>query len=166
MSRFAALKPFITVLAVCAALLFFFGRVGGAFMLVLVSPLLGLWLAYNAYVIWRRPEKRRIQLLQISIVLATGVAIAALHWYYAASARAAGNYALSLVNTYKALHGVYPDSLEDAGWKQGAYGGRWRVTYQGYGETKDPMLMYPATWIIFDMYDYDFKTKKWTYLAD
>lgn len=53
-----------------------------------------------------------------------------------------------------------------AGWKLGAYGGRWRIVYQGNGANKDPILMYPATWVIFDMYDYNFTTGQWAYLPD
>jgi hypothetical protein len=31
---------------------------------------------------------------------------------------------------------------------------------------KDPILVYPATWVIVDMYDYNFKTGQWAYLPD
>ena len=97
---------------------------------------------------------------------ATLVGIAALHFYYYTSARAAGDYAERLVSAYKAKYGTFPDTLEEAGWKLGAHGGRWRIVYQGNGANKDPILMYPATWVIFDMYDYNFKTGQWAYLPD
>lgn len=54
----------------------------------------------------------------MGILTTTLVVIAALHFYYYTSARAAGEYAECLVSAYKAKHGTYPDTLEEAGWKQ------------------------------------------------
>ena len=160
------LRLLIPILAACAALVFFCAGVGGAFMALMAAPFLGVWFLYSGWIIWRRGERRRVQLTRVGILAATLIGIAALHFYYYASARAAGNYAVHLLSAYKAEHGAYPDSLEEAGWKLGAYGGRWRIVYKGNGANKDPMLMYPATWVIFDMYDYDFKTGQWVYLPD
>jgi len=160
------LRPLIPILVACAALVLFCAGVGGAFMIAAAIPFLGVWLPYSSYIIWRRPEKRRLQVIRVGILTATLVGIAALHFYYYTSARAAGDYAERLVSAYRARHGTYPDTLEEAGWTLGAYGGRWRIVYQGHGADKDPMLMYPVTWVIFDMYDYDFKTGQWEYLPD
>lgn len=167
MTRIAkSLRPLIPILVACAALVFSCAGVGGAFLVVAAIPFLGIWLLYSAYIIWRKPEKRRTQLTRLGILAVTLIGIAAVHFYYYTSARAAGNYAERLVSAYKAVHGTYPDTLEDAGWRLGAYGGRWRIVYKGNGANKDPILMYPATWVIFDMYDYDFRTRQWVYLPD
>jgi hypothetical protein len=160
------LRPLIPILAVCAALVFLGARVGGAFMILTAIPFLGVWLIYSGYIIWRRHEKRRVQLMRVGILTATLVGIAALHFHYYTSARAAGDYAENMVSAYKAKHGSYPDTLEEAGWNLGPNGGRWRIVYQGNGPNKDPILMYPATWVIFDMYDYNFKSGQWAYLPD
>jgi hypothetical protein len=96
-------------------------------MIFVAIPFLAIWLLYSGYVIWRRPEGRRIQVIRVVILTVTLVGIAGLHFYYYTSARAAGDYAERLVSAYKAEHGNYPDTLEEAGWKLGAYGGRWRV---------------------------------------
>lgn len=159
-------RPFIPIMASSAVLVFMCAGVGGAFIILVAIPFLGVWLLYSGYTIWRRPERRGVRAIRVSILMATVGAIAALHFYYYTAARTAGDYALQLVSAYKAAHGSYPDALEDAGWKLGAYGGRWRIVYQGNGKDNDPILMYPATWIIFDMYDYNFKTGKWEYLSD
>ena len=160
------LRPLIPILAACAALVFLCAPVGGAFLILAAIPFLGVWLLYSGYIIWRRHEKRRVQIIRVGILTATLVGIAALHFYYYTSARAAGDYAERLVSAYKAKYGTFPDTLEEAGWKLGAHGGRWRIVYQGNGANKDPILMYPATWVIFDMYDYNFKTGQWAYLPD
>jgi hypothetical protein len=107
-------------------------------MVLAAIPFLGIWLLYTGYIIWRRPEKRRVQAIRAGILTATIGAIAALHFYYYTSARAAGDYAVRLVIAYKAEHGTYPDSLEEAGWKLGAYGGRWRIVYGEVAQTKIP----------------------------
>jgi hypothetical protein len=128
------LRPLIPILVACAALVFLCAGVGGAFMILAAIPFLGVWLLYSGYIIWRRHEKRRVQVIRVGILTATLVGIAALHFYYYTSARAAGDYAERLVSAYKAKHGTYPVTLEEAGWKLGAYGGRWRIVYQGNGE--------------------------------
>lgn len=160
------LRPLIPILVACAVLVFLCAGVGGAFMILMAIPFLGIWLLYSSYVIWRRPEKRRVQVVRVVILTTILIGIAGLHFYYYISARAAGDYTEHLVSAYKAEHGTYPDTLEEAGWKLGGYGGRWRIVYKGNGANKDPTLMYPATWVIFDMYDYNFKTAQWVYLAD
>ena len=117
------LRPLIPILAACAALVFLCAGVGGAFMILAAIPFLGFWLLYSGYIIWRRHEKRRVQVIRVGILTATLAGIAALHFYYYTSARAAGDYAERLVSAYKAKHGTYPDTLEEAGWNLGAYGG-------------------------------------------
>ena len=117
------LRPLIPILAACAAMVFLCAGVGGAFMISAAIPFLSVWLLHSGYIIWRRHEKRRVQIIRVGILTATLVGIAALHFYYYTSARAAGDYAERLVSAYKAKHGTYTDTLEEAGWKPGAYGG-------------------------------------------
>jgi hypothetical protein len=85
-------------------------------MIFMAIPFLGIWLLYSSYVIRRRPEKRRVQVVRVVILTTTLVGIAGLHSYYYISARAAGDYAEHLVSAYKAEHANYPDTLEEAGW--------------------------------------------------
>jgi len=160
------LRPLIPTLVACAVLFFMCAGVGGAFIISAAAPFIAVWALYSCYIIWRKPEKFRIQLVKVGLLAGTLSVIGAFHYHYYTSARAAGDYALHLVNAYRDLHGTYPNTLEEAGWKLGKYGGQWRIVYQGHGATDDPMLMYPATWIIFDMYDYNFKTRQWEYLPD
>ena len=161
-----SVRPLVPILVLCATLVFLCAGVGGAFVVFMAAPFLGFWLIYSGYIICFRKEKRRVQAIRAGILTATLVGIAVLHFYYYTSARAAGNYAESLVSAYKAKHGTYPDSLEEAGWRLGAYGGRWHIIYHGNGASKDPILLYPATWIVFDKYNYNFKLGQWGYLPD
>src|SRR5580692_7327225 len=105
------LRPLIPVLAACAGLVFLGAGVGGAFMVLTAIPFLAVWLLYSSYVVWRRHEKRRVQVIRVGILTATLVGIAAIHFCYYTSARAAGDYAERLVSSYKAKHGTYPDTL-------------------------------------------------------
>jgi hypothetical protein len=153
------------VAAACIVLAFVGAQVHSAFMVLIAVPIAAIWLLAVAYIAWRDPTRRRRLLIQVGLVVVTSAGIVAIQFYYATSARAAANDALQLVRDYKGKYGHYPDTLEEAGAKVGPYGGRWRLIY-AREQNGAPTLMYPVTWVIFDMYDYNFESGQWIYLAD
>ncbi|MBM9521238.1 hypothetical protein JWG39_15565 [Desulforhopalus vacuolatus] len=77
------------------------------------------------------------------------------------------HYAKSISNTVEAFYiknGKYPKTLEYAGVKTGT-DNKFQIHYYFINESQ-PALFYPATWIVFDTYSYDFKNKKWVYRSN
>ena len=153
------IRPLITTIAGCGVAAAITAPVHAGFMLVFVVPILVVWLVYSAYVIWRRPARRKLQILQVALWLLVvgGVLLAHLHYYSAA--RSAGNTAVTAILQYKASHGVYPPSLRAAGLQSTG----WGVSYLfDHGQ---PVLFYPATFIVFETCSYNFERQSWEHQA-
>ncbi len=129
-------------------------------MLIFVAPFLSIWLLYSTYIIWRRPANRTTQLVKIVLWSLTISGVLSLHWHYQRAVREAANAAVSTVLQYKAIHGSFPKTPEAAGLKDRT----WRISY--FLKNGKPYLVYPATFIVFDIYSYDFERQSWTYQPD
>jgi hypothetical protein len=158
-------RALVVTISGCVIFAFLTWRVrGGVMFWVAVLPL-GVWFLYSAYIIWRYPARRRLQIIQACLWLAVVGCACALHRYYYVSARAAANQIVQAVYAYKRQHGVYPERLEDAGVRLDERGGRWHIGYV-VGDRKTHTLIYPATFMIFDSYAYEFEKGDWEYWPD
>ena len=149
------IRPLITTIAGCCLLAAITTQVHGGFMLVFLLPIFAIWLIYSAFVIWRRPARRKLQAVAVGLwVFVVGGAFLA-HAHYQEAARSAGNAAATAILQYKASYGVYPPSLRAAGLESTD----WGVYYDFANGT--PVLFYPDTFIVFDTYSYNFKQQSW-----
>jgi len=150
----------------CVILAFATWPVHGGFMVFLAVPFLVLWLPYSAFLsIWSKPARRRLQAIKVCLWLAVVAGGYSLHWYYRIAARAAADEVIQVVLAYKEKTGSYPKRLEDAGVALGQ-GGRlpWRISYFET-EQKTHWLIYPNTFIVFQVYIYKFEQGRWDYDA-
>lgn len=81
--------------------------------------------------------------------------------YYHHAAREAADNAVAAVLGYKQANGVFPESLQAAGFDARP---AWRVAYAA--QNGKPFLFYPAAFIAFDVYIYNFERRSWTYRPD
>jgi len=154
------MRSLISTIAIAAIVAFLTGAVHGGFMLVLVIPFLIVWLLRSAWTMYRHRERRRLLAGKIAIWIATILVVALLHRYYATEARAEADAAIRAVVAYKNQHGEYPKHLSEAG----VNNGRWHV---GYGvDEHGPWLLYPATFVVFEVWRYNFLSERWEYLRD
>ena len=152
-------RPLMTTIASCCLVALITAPVHAGFMLVCILPILAIWLLYSAFVIWRQPAKRKLQAIQVGLwfLVVGGVLIVHLHYFRAA--RSAGNVAVAAVLQYRASHGMFPPSLQVAGVRNAGWGMFYELA-QG-----KPVLFYPATFIAFDTYAYNFKRRAWEHQA-
>lgn len=82
------------------------------------------------------------------------------HYYLHITTRNLGNEVVQIIDAYYLKNGKYPESINDVGISNYEYQGKRFFLSIRNGE---PFLWYPATWIPFDTYEYDFKTKQWEF---
>lgn len=156
------LRSVIGTAVFCAVVAFITAQMHGGFMLIFVAPFLTVWLAYSAYVAWKHPDRRMTQSIRAGLwVLAVG-GVLLLHWHYHRAARDSADLVVAYVNHYKTNHGSFPETIDAAGLNN--FRNKWRISYL----MKDgkPSLFYPATFVIFDTYWYDFEHQSWVYQPD
>jgi hypothetical protein len=147
-------------------------RIYFAWPILLASPALFPWLIYSIYVIWRRPERRKVQAKRIGYVLTIFAALS-MAWVFEQSAR--GAYAeriIEAVNSYKKQYGRYPDSLDQVGFKTRYENGQdrgsdvWGIAYIGDKFSGvSPAVFYPGP-LPFSMNIYELNEGHWTYSED
>jgi hypothetical protein len=141
-------------------------------VLVCALPFLGLWLLYGVYVICSQPERRARQLKRIGYAFAAlggcALVIACCVAYRDSASCAYAERVVRAINSYNALHGRYPDTLEQVGFKTRTVNGQnrgsdWGVYY--FAQEKGRQLIYPGL-LPFSMNVYDFDKGRWIYYED
>ncbi len=132
---------------------------------MLLIPFFVIWIPYSLFLMVWKPARRNTQIAKIILWGVSVSVVVAVHTHRAQEIRARADKALALILKYKADTGVFPASLEDAGWSDAP--GRSGLAKIFYGN-KDgsPMLFYAATFIVFDTYSFDFDAGTWRYDAD
>ena len=154
-------KALLPTLTCCVVVAFFTLPVHGGFMLYLVAPFLAIWLLVCIWGAWRQPMRRPVTAVKIILWLVTIGCVVAAHVGYARSARNEAEEVVARVLEYRQRTGAYPASAEAAGLPTR---GRWQVYY--FLHNGAPRVFYPATFIVFDTYSYDFADQAWEYRPD
>jgi hypothetical protein len=133
---------------------------------------IGPWLLYSTYVIWRYPDRRGRRAIQIGRALAilAGIAIVLASWivYRESASKAYAERVATAIESYRALHRQYPETLERVGFKTRSINGQhvgadWGLVYLLDGN--GPALFYPGA-LPFSMNWYEFDKRRWTYTED
>jgi hypothetical protein len=141
-------------------------------VLICALPFLGPWLLYGVYVVWRRPERRARQEKWIGYAFtALGGLVLVIACYVAYRDSASSAYAervAKAIESYNALHGRYPETLEQVGFKTTTINGQnrgsdWGLYY--FSDQKGRGLLYPGM-LPFSMNVYDFDKGHWKYYED
>jgi hypothetical protein len=148
----------------CLVVGYFTAMPFGGFMLLFVLPFLLAFLIRGAYRARKQPETRRLFYTKVTIWCLLLCVVSALHLYYYSASRAAANEVAHAVEAFKAKNGDFPKDLSEAGIVRAGRGPIWRAAY--FNEKGRVDLFYPATFIVFDTYRYDFAEHKWVFRPD
>lgn len=151
------------VLAAALAVACFAGSVHAGFALWFVIPFVAPWTIWSLHMAYVEPSSRRVRMAKIFIWIVAIAIVGTQHRSYATAARAEAESAVRAVLAFESANGRYPPSLAEAGFV--AADSRWRVGY-GLDERGRPWLSYPATFVVFEAWSYDFSTLKRMYLPD
>ena len=157
-------------LLVCAFAIWQGSGMGGALLLLPLALLATIWLLVAVpHAVWRRNGRARLQLHKLLLLAVAGLACVLMQQRLAGGARRRGDDAVRAVTAYRAAHGVWPDSLEDASFRQPGLAARERLLYGHHHvdlPTTPPTLTYRSTGTLFDSWDYDFEAHEWVFRPD
>jgi hypothetical protein len=136
----------------------------GGFMLLFVLPFLAVFFFRGLYLSWKDPEKRKLFFAKTVIWGLLVSAVALLHLYYFTASRSAANEAAQALVALNAKNGHFPNELREVGGDVAAHAKTWHVAF--INEKGTFSLFYPATFIMFDTYNYNFEASSWVYRPD
>lgn len=136
----------------------------GTLALVLLPFFVCSWL-YDLVMLSRRPEQRARRTERVITWMLAFCVAGAVNLYWFRESRAYANNVVDAVLSYHARTGVYPIDLQQTGVRPESAFRKWMLVYAVSADGR-PGLSYAVPYAVFDMYDYDFDTGKWQYLAD
>ncbi|MES2673845.1 MAG: hypothetical protein V4660_06365 [Pseudomonadota bacterium] len=155
-----ARKPIQQTVILClCTLLVSFPKHGG-FILGFISIFLMPSLVKSLYLIFFKNIERRQRAIQTLLWAITCSVVIIHHLYLYKTTQSFAKSLSTAVTQYHEKTGFYPDSAESLGFNMQALK-KYRLHYSYENET--PFLFYPATWIAFDAYSFNFKTNKWEF---
>ena len=148
-----------TLIAACGVALLLSLRHMG-FVALFVAVPLSLWLAYSVYAIATRPERRSDQTIRVAAWIAAMTAIAASHAYLHVSTRSRADALVAAIRQHLSTSGDCPTDLTRLGLDPGTLRARLGMSYFSCQGGK-VFFAYAATFIVFEMYVYDFEQGAW-----
>lgn len=153
-------KAILKTVILCFVVLFLtFPRHGG-FILIFFLLFLIPSIIKSLYIIFVKHQEKKLRAIQISLWVVSCVVVAAHHIYLHKTTRVYANSVSNSIEQFYSQKGVYPSSIEEVGIKKESL--RKHKMYYSR-DNQGPNLMYAATWIVFDTYYFDFKSKTWKY---
>jgi len=130
------------------------------FTAILLAIPLAIWLAYSAYAIATKPERRPDQLIRVGIWFAAFAIVAVSHTYQHMATRAQADATVAVITRHLRDHGSCPDDLIGLGLDEKQLRPRLGLSYYRC-QAGRPTLAYAATFIVFEMFRYDFDSRRW-----
>lgn len=160
----AVIREYKKTIILCGLVAIFTAPTHGGFMLLFVVPVFAIWLVYSIFVIWCKPERRRLQIGRLVIWIVVLVSIGCTHWYSATTARRDAEQVTETLFRYKAQHGAFPSNLSQVGIDARSLKKEWMLHYSI--TNGKPVLSYATTFTPFETYSYDFYKRAWHYNPD
>ena len=160
-----ATRKILTALIGAALVVLVMAPRHAGFMLYIVVLAMVFWLPYSAYVIVRRPQYRRLQIALVAIWLVAVALVAGIHYVRHQTTRRDAQEIAIAIQSFIATRGRCPTSLEEIGISQRQLSDKLGISSYQCVDGK-PSFFYSATYIVFDIYDYDFNTGSWVYRPD
>jgi hypothetical protein len=137
------------------------------FMMILVTPpalLVGLVQLGRA---WRIAEKRMHCLFSIGVVVVASAVVGAAHGYQYLSAREEADHVVRQILDFREKQGRFPNDESELGGAalRDRSNSMLRPHYSLQPDGK-PVLFYLATFVPYDLWQYDFSSQTWTYVPD
>ena len=134
------------------------------FILTMLAPFLLLWFMRVAWVAWRQPARRRMQLIKLGVIAALVLGVSVVQVHFQRGSHAQAQKVVDAVAAYRALHGSYPDDLAQVGLDDEALRRDWKVRY--WAREGQHRVIYAATFSVYDSWVYDFDKPGWVYSAE
>jgi len=134
------------------------------FILTLLSPFLLLWFMRVAWVAWRQPARRRMQLIKLGVIAALVLGVSLVQVNFQRGSHAQAQKVVDAVAAYRAQHGSYPEDLAQVGLDDEALRRDWKVRY--WAREGQHRVIYAATFSVYDSFVYDFDKPGWIYSAE
>ena len=155
-------KPVIKTTIACAVMLLLcLPRHSGFILLFFLIFLIPLFI--KRYIVCiKDPLQKKLRISQALIWLSGILVVILVHTEMHQETRQIANKIAKTIEIYKKENGFYPSSPEEAGITQVLLH-KERIFYSL--SSGEPFLVYPATYIPFETYNYDFKTKEWRHIS-
>ena len=133
----------------------------GVFAIVLLFILFYSVFRFFKYVAYKDPRKKQA-FISLGLWSLCVVIVVAKHTVVHFQVRNMAESLSAQVLHYYSQHGDYPKNIESLSIKIKGLD-KVKVIYNKH--QGKPFLAYPVTWIGFDLYEFNFETKKWDYLS-
>ncbi|RJG36917.1 hypothetical protein [Motilimonas pumila] len=158
-----AKKPIQQTVILCLVTLLFTLQKHGGFMLGFVLLLLAPSFLKSLYFIFVKNREREQRSIQTFLWVVSCSVVVIHHIHLHKTTQDFAEQVSSAVVTYYQQNGFYPDSAEALDFDKQA------LTHHGlYYSHKNgaPLLWYRATWIVYDIYMFNFNDNSWCYQAN
>ena len=136
----------------------------GFMIYIFALPLL-IWFIYSTYVSLTKPDRRKWQLIRMSVWIISVLVILGIHYSRRESTRHYADYIVAAINKFELEQGTYPDNIEMIGVSRQQL--KEKLGLSGYSYVKGkPDLFYADTFIVFQTHHYDFLKDTWVYHGD
>ena len=156
------LRSLIPCILFCALSALILGQKGAGFMLYVLVPVILVYMAVSAWRIRKQPQRLPELPLKMLLCLTTIICIALVHMRYHQQARLEADNVAKQILAYQRQHNAYPKDLQAA---QAVSTSASRTRYF-LNQNQQPSLFYPATFVPFEAYGYDFQTQQWQHQPD
>ena len=156
------LRSLIPCMVFCAISALILGQKHAGFMLYLLVPVMLVYMAISAWRIRKQPQRLPELPLKMLLCLTTISSIAMLHTHYHKQARLEADKIAKQIQAYQQQYHAYPKDLQAA---QAVSTSASRTHYT-LNQNQQPSLFYPATFVPFEAYAYDFQTQQWQHQPD
>ncbi len=156
------LRSLIPCIVFCALSALILGQKGAGFMLYVLVPVMLVYMAVSAWRIRKQPQRLPELPLKMLLCLTTIICIAMVHMRYHQQARLEADKIAKQIQAYQLQHNAYPKDLQAA---QAVPTSASRAHYT-LNQNQQPSLFYPATFVPFEVYAYDFQTQQWQHQPD
>ena len=156
------LRSLIPCIVFCALSTLILGQKGAGFMLYVLVPVMLVYMAVSAWRIRKQPQRLPELPLKMLLCLTTIICIALVHMRYHQQARLEADKIAKQIQAYQQQYHAYPKDLQAA---QAVPTSASRTHYT-LNQNQQPSLFYPATFVPFEVYAYDFQTQQWQHQPD
>ena len=156
------LRSLIPCMVFCALSALILGQKHAGFILYLLVPVMLVYMAVSAWCIRKQPQRLPELPLKMLLCLTTIICIALVHMRYHQQARLEADKIAKQIQAYQQQYHAYPKDLQAAQ----AVSTSASRTHYFLNQNQQPSLFYPATFVPFEVYAYDFQTQQWQHQPD
>lgn len=146
----------------CAIMLLVTMPTHAGFILVFYIPFIVIATLWNTYLIYTKPTQRRVRLIKVALWLVCFNIVFTSHAYRHTETRTAANQIIEKIEQFHTLNNRYPVNLDEVGITRRELRDKLGMAVYRAADN-DPSLFYAVTYMIYDTYRYNFKTKRWEY---